>query len=161
MHTAETSARLARPGSQTPDREAGAARSFERITSLIEKCRPGWTLPGQFYSGETIYEADLERIWRRGWLFAGHACEIPQPGDYFTLAVDSDSLIVIRGEDGAIRGLHNVCRHRGSLICTEAAGHSKRLVCPYHQWTYGLDGGLLACRGMPEDLDKSQFPLKP
>ncbi len=160
MHTSQTSAAVTRPGSQMPDREAGAARPFERIASLIEKCRPGWTLPGQFYSDEAVYEADLERIWRRGWLFAGHSCEIPQPGDYFTLAVDSDSLIVIRGEEDTLHGLHNVCRHRGSLICAEAAGHAKTLVCPYHQWSYGLDGKLLACRGMQEELDRSQLNLK-
>jgi Rieske 2Fe-2S family protein len=102
----------------------------------------------------------MERIWRRGWLFAGHSCEIPNPGDYITLTVDTDSLIVIRGEDGLVRGLHNVCRHRGSLICTERAGHAHRLVCPYHQWTYASDGRLLACRGMQEELDKSTFSLR-
>jgi Rieske 2Fe-2S family protein len=102
----------------------------------------------------------VARIWRAGWLFAGHACEIPKPGDYFTLAVDTDPIIVVRGEDGTIQGLHNVCRHRGSVICEDSAGHAaRRLVCPYHQWTYGLDGRLLACRGMPDDLDKSQFSL--
>jgi len=130
-------------------------------TALASECRPGWSLPGRFYSDETIYRADVDRIWRRGWLFAGHTCEIPKPGDYFTLTVDTDSLIVIRGEDGIIRGMHNVCRHRGSLICTEQAGHAKKLVCPYHQWTYGLQGNLVACRGMHSQLDKSQFPLKP
>ncbi len=75
------------------------------------------------------------------------------------MEVDTDSIIVTRGDDGAIHSFHNVCRHRGSMICTEPAGHVARLVCPYHQWTYGLDGRLLACRGMPEDLDKSQFSL--
>src|SRR6266446_3423314 len=157
QHFARTSARTNRG---TPRLLPSAARPPERIAALASGCRPGWSLPAEFYSDETIYRADLERIWRRGWLFAGHSCEIPKPGDYFTLEVDADSLIVIRGEDGAIRGLHNVCRHRGSLICTASAGHSKRLVCPYHQWTYGLDGRLLACRGMPEDLDKSEFSLK-
>jgi Rieske 2Fe-2S family protein len=133
---------------------------MDKIAALANELRPGWSLPGEFFSGDAIYRADVERIWRQGWLFAGHTCEIPQPGDYFTLEVDADSLIVIRGDDGAIRGLHNVCRHRGSLICTEAAGHSKRLVCPYHQWTYGLDGELLACRGMPDGFEKSHFGLK-
>jgi glycine betaine monooxygenase A len=118
-------------------------------------------LPGAFYSDSTVYQADLERIWRRGWLFAGHSCEIPQPGDFFTLTVDADSLIVIRGDDRAVHGLHNVCRHRGSLICTQPGGHARSLVCPYHQWTYSCDGRLLACRGMPDDLDKSQLGLRP
>src|SRR5437763_3234413 len=130
-----------------------------RIGSLIEACRPGWSLPREFHSDEEIYRADLDAVWRRGWLFAGHSCEIPEPGDYFTLQMDTDSLIVVRGEDGAIHGLYNVCRHRGSVVCTEPAGHASRLVCPYHQWAYGLDGRLLACRGMPGDLDKSKLGL--
>jgi len=129
------------------------------IQALIARCRPGWSLPREFYSDDGVYRFDVARIWRAGWLFAGHACEIPRPGDYFTLQVDTDSIIVARGDDGAIHGLHNVCRHRGSMICSEPAGHKTRLVCPYHQWTYGLDGRLLACRGMPEDLDKKQFGL--
>src|SRR5260221_4535255 len=157
QHFARTSARSNRGA---PRILPAAARAPEGIAALAEAWRPGWSLPGEFFSDAAIYRADLEHIWRSGWLFAGHTCEIPKPGDYFTLQVDTDSIIVVRGEDGAIRGLHNVCRHRGSLVCTKPAGHSKRLVCPYHQWTYGLDGRLLACRGMPEDLDKTQFPLK-
>ena len=117
-------------------------------------------MPGKFHSDEEIYRADLDRIWRRGWLFAGHSCEVSQAGDYFTLQVDADSLIVLRGPAGTLHGLHNVCRHRGSPICNDAAGHVSRLVCPYHQWAYGLDGALLSCRGM-HDLDKSQLGLKP
>jgi Rieske 2Fe-2S family protein len=107
-----------------------------------------------------VYRQDVDNIWRRGWLFAGHTCEIQKPGDYFTMQVDTDSLIIVRAENGTIQGLHNVCRHRGSLICTKPSGHAKKLLCPYHQWTYGLDGSLLACRGMPSELDKSQFHLK-
>jgi Rieske 2Fe-2S family protein len=131
------------------------------IKSLISHCRAGWSLPREFYSGQAVYLADLDRLWRSGWLFAGHSCEIPKPGDFFTVEIDADSILVIRGDDGAIRGMHNVCRHRGSLISTESAGHVTRFVCPYHQWTYGRDGQLVACRGMHEGLDKSQFGLVP
>src|SRR5438552_16852262 len=145
-------------------RQPGSAVSRVRATELPESLatlyRPGWSLPGAFYSDPVIYRLDLDRVWRRGWLFAAHSCEIPNAGDYVTLSVDTDSLIVIRGEDGAVHGLYNVCRHRGSLVCTEPAGHARRLVCPYHQWTYACDGHLLACRGMQEDLDKSQFGLR-
>lgn len=137
-----------------------AANPKDTIAALSAEYRPGWSLPGPFYSDEAVYRADLERIWRTGWLFAGHSCEIAKAGDYFTLEVDKDSIVIIRGADGAIRGFHNVCRHRGSLICTEAAGHAKKLVCPYHQWTYGLDGELLACRGMGDNFDKSAFTLR-
>src|SRR5207247_7139699 len=107
-----------------------------------------------------IYRLELDRIWRAGWVFAGHTCSIPEPGDYFTLEVDPDSIIVVHGEDRAIHALHNVCRHRGSLICDTQAGHATRFVCPYHQWTYRLDGSLVACRGMQDTLDKTQFGLR-
>ena len=129
------------------------------IDSLVARCQPGWSLPREFYLDEAIYRLDVAGVWRTGWLFAGHSSELSRPGDYFTLELDTDSIIVLRGDNGAVHALHNVCRHRGSLICTEPAGHLTRLVCPYHQWTYGLDGKLLACRGMAEDLDKTQFPL--
>jgi Rieske 2Fe-2S family protein len=129
------------------------------LKKLLAECRPGWSLPGAFFTDEAIYRLDIERIWRRGWLFAGHSCEIPSPGDYFTIEVDLDSIIVLRGDDGLIRGLHNVCRHRGSVLCKKPSGHVGKIVCPYHQWVYGRDGQLLSCRGMQEDLDRGQFGL--
>ena len=95
------------------------------------------------------------RIWRRGWLFVGHTCEIRNPGDYFTFAVDDDSLIVIRDDDGQIHALWNVCRHRGTQICDQPQGRVGRLVCPYHQWTYARDGSLVSCRGMQEESTRA------
>ncbi len=145
--------------SQCPGGKTKAGGRLEQ--ALLARCRPGWSLPGEFYRDEKIYQLDIARVWRTGWLFAGHTCEIPRPGDYFTVALDTDSLIIIRGEDGAVRALHNVCRHRGSLICTTPAGHVSRLVCPYHQWTYSREGRLIACRGMQAGLDRSQFGLRP
>ena len=129
------------------------------LSSHLAAYRPGWSLPRPFYRDETVYRADLEQIWRKGWLFAGHACEIRNPGDWLTLQVDTDSIIVIRGEDGAVRALHNVCRHRGSQLLAAASGSAKRLVCPYHQWTYDTKGALTFCRGMHE-FDRSGFSLK-
>ena len=129
------------------------------LPSLITSCRPGWSLPRDFYVDELVYQADLERFWRRGWLFAGHTCQIPEPGDYFTLEVDTDSILIVRGEDGTIHGLHNVCRHRGTRLCSESTGHVNRIVCPYHQWVYARDGTLLSCQGMPKDFDRRAFAL--
>jgi Rieske 2Fe-2S family protein len=114
----------------------------------------------EFYSDEEVYRLDCQRVWRAGWLFAGHSCEISKQGDYFTLEVDGDSVIVTRDGTGQARALHNVCRHRGSLICDKGAGQVKRLVCPYHRWTYDLDGRLLHAPGMQEDLDKSELGLQ-
>ncbi len=108
---------------------------------------------------QSIHDLDMERVFRKSWLFAGHACEIKRPGDFFTFDVAGDSLIVIRQKDGSISALFNVCRHRGSLICKASSGHARRLVCPYHQWTYDTDGSLLHNSWMPQDFDKSAFGL--
>jgi Rieske 2Fe-2S family protein len=133
--------------------------SAERIAALVASRQDNYSLPGGFYSDEAVYRAEIDSIWRRGWLFVGHTCEIRQPGDYITFAVANDSLIVIRGDDGQISALWNVCRHRGTQICDEPAGRAGRLVCPYHQWTYSRTGELLSCRGMQDDLDKRELGL--
>jgi Rieske 2Fe-2S family protein len=129
------------------------------IADLVASRRAGYSLPGDFYSSEVIYRAELERIWRRGWLFVAHTCEIPEPGDYITFSVADDSLIVIRDDGGEIHALWNVCRHRGTQICSEPQGKVGRLVCPYHQWAYARDGTLASCRGMQPDLDREQLSL--
>lgn len=129
------------------------------VANLVATRKQGYSLPGAFYSDERIYRSEIDRIWRKGWLFAGHSCEIPSPGDYFTMNVDGDSLIIMRGDDDEINALWNVCRHRGMELCNQAAGRMGRIVCPYHQWTYARDGSLLSCRGMQEDLDKSCLGL--
>ena len=108
--------------------------------------RPGMSLDRKFYTDPEFYRLDLETLFYRDWLFAGHDCEIPAPGDYFTIQIGDYPIIVLRGRDGAIRALHNTCRHRGSRICSAAKGAAKRLVCPYHQWTYDLDGSLIRAR---------------
>ena len=117
--------------------------------------RPGWSLPRPFYSDERSTAPISSRSGARVAL--RRAClRAPNPGDWLTLQVDTDSMIVIRGEDGAARALHNVCRHRGSQIVPPGRGSAKRLVCPYHQWTYDTQGALSFCRGM-HDIDRSIF----
>ena len=131
-----------------------------RIRDLIARQPAGHSMLREFYSDQEVYRADCEAVWRSGWLFAGHSCEIGNPGQYITLEVDSDSILVMRDETGQARAFHNVCRHRGSLICEKAEGQFKKLVCPYHRWTYNLDGQLFHAPGMQEDLDKSQLGLQ-
>jgi len=137
------------------------AQEIEAIHQAITEYKPGYGLPRPFYHDEIIYKADLEAIWSQGWLFAGHSCQVPNPGDFFTIDVDEDSVIIVRGDDQVIRAFHNVCRHRGSLVCTKSEGQIKRFVCPYHQWTYGRDGKLLVWRGMQDNLEKSGLGLHP
>jgi Rieske 2Fe-2S family protein len=141
-----------------PARLAEAEALLER---LIAEHRPGYALQREFQTDPGIYQLDLERIWRRGWLFAGHTCQVKRPGDFFVFDIDMDSIIVIRGDDGRLHALHNTCRHRGMRVCQEEAGHVRRLVCPYHQWSYAPDGRLEACGGMDRDgdLDRRDFAL--
>jgi glycine betaine catabolism A len=132
----------------------------DKLAELMTHQPQGHSLLGPFYSDQQIYELDLEHVWRRGWLFAAHSCELPNPGDYVVLNLDADSIVIARAEGGKAHAFHNVCRHRGSLILGQPCGHAKRLVCPYHQWSYGLDGQLLHTPGMHPGLDKSKLGLR-
>ena len=84
------------------------------LKNLVDSRQPGHGLPRPFYHDELLYRSEMESIWRQGWLFAGHSCQIPNPGDYFLYKVDGDLVIVIRNDDGQVNALYNVCRHRGS-----------------------------------------------
>jgi Rieske 2Fe-2S family protein len=129
------------------------------LDSLITSRRPGYSLDRTFYTDPAVFRTDVERIFLRDWLYAGHASRIPGPGDYFTFEFDDESLIVIRGLDHSVRALHNTCRHRGSRVCLQPEGSARSLVCPYHQWVYAPDGTLLKARLMPEGFDTTAFGL--
>jgi Rieske 2Fe-2S family protein len=97
----------------------------------------------------------------RNWFLAGHVSELAEPGDFKVLKVARESVIIVRGSDGVIKAFANVCRHRGSLVCLERRGNSRKFACPYHGWTYDMDGKLIAARSMPDDFDKSEYSLRP
>ena len=132
-----------------------------RISSFLAQRRSGYSLPQPFYVDADLYEADLAAVFETEWLFACNACEIPKPGDYLTMEIGRNSVIVLRDRDGSVRAFHNVCRHRGSRVCTKENGRATVLVCPYHQWSYGLDGALRGARQMPKDFERSRYGLKP
>lgn len=131
------------------------------VHHLLGQYRPGFSLPGPFYTSDAMFQADLEHVFAAEWLFACNVAEISRPGDYLTLAIGPNSVIVLRDGDGRVQAWHNTCRHRGSRLCLDETGHTHRLVCPYHQWVYALDGGLLHARQMPPDFDASGYGLKP
>ncbi|HEY5656317.1 MAG TPA: aromatic ring-hydroxylating dioxygenase subunit alpha [Myxococcota bacterium] len=122
------------------------------------------TLGGSYYRDPEVLARELERIFARHWLLAGREASIPEPGDYRTLQVGPESVLVVRGRDRALRAFYNVCRHRGSRLCANERGHlDGGIRCPYHAWTYGLDGAL---RGAPklregEHFHKREFSLYP
>ena len=134
--------------------------STEMLAQLRSR-HHGYTLPRKFYTDADFYQQDLENIWYREWLFVGHDCELAKPGSYFTLQVGDYPVVVVRSGDGKIRAFHNSCRHRGSRICAGAKGTAAKLVCPYHSWTYELDGRLLYARDMGPGFDPAAHGLKP
>ncbi len=95
-----------------------------------------------------------------GWTCAGHVSQVAAAGDWITLEIGAESAIVVRGAAGALHALANVCRHRGSRLCAGPAGSAKTLVCPYHAWSYNLDGSLRAARQMPEDIVAADHGLR-
>jgi Rieske 2Fe-2S family protein len=131
------------------------------LASILASRRDGHGMPRAFYQDEALYARELHSIWHAGWLFAGFAFEIPNPGDFLTFNVDTTPVLVIRGDEGTVRAFHNVCRHRGTQLCREPSGHLRALVCPYHSWTYSRRGDLVACHGMHDGVDKSQLGLRP
>ncbi len=116
------------------------------------------TYPWSWYSDPDVLRAEEERIFARSWQYVGHLAQLAQPGDYFTTSLGRIPLVVTRAEDGELRALVNVCRHRGSVVA-DGAGNRQTLQCPYHAWTYGLDGTL---RGAPRaEFDLGEVSLLP
>jgi len=140
----------------TADKAAG------RLHATLAGRRPAHTLPGPLYHDPAVHHLDLAHVWQREWVFAGHVAELADPGDFVTLTVADYPLVIVRGHDGEIRALHNVCRHRGSVVCEATHGHARRrFVCPYHQWSYELDGRLGRGRNLPDGADPSELGLRP
>jgi Rieske 2Fe-2S family protein len=132
------------------------------IAELIRRHAPGGALRREFYSDPRIFERDMERVLLRHWFCAAHAASLPRPGDFVLAELGSESVIVVRTHDGDIRAFVNVCRHRGSRICTSRSGRAAagRFTCPYHAWTYDLNGRLVGTREMPASFDSERFGLK-
>jgi phenylpropionate dioxygenase-like ring-hydroxylating dioxygenase large terminal subunit len=106
----------------------------------------GWSLPAWTYSDPEYFQVEMARLMRPSWQVVCHVSDIADPGTWHTLDFLAESIIVVRGSDGLVRAFANVCRHRGSRIVDGPSGCAKKLVCPYHAWTYDLDGRL---RGVP------------
>jgi phenylpropionate dioxygenase-like ring-hydroxylating dioxygenase large terminal subunit len=130
------------------------------IDRLIAEHRPGFALARPFYMDRAVFERDMERIFRRHWHCVGHASQIANPGDYMRVEFEQEAVLVVRDRDGAINAFLNVCRHRGAELCAEKEGNAKAFVCPYHAWTYRLDGSLRAARLMPKGFDVVAYSLK-
>jgi Rieske 2Fe-2S family protein len=120
------------------------------------------TLPGEYYTSPAVFAAERQRIGLRSWHCVGRSARILQPGDFFLQDLAGESVIVLRIKDGSIRAHFNLCRHRGTRLCDRESGRfSETIQCPYHAWTYGLDGRLVGAPHMNEvpDFRKQDYPL--
>ena len=118
------------------------------------------TMPAATYTSQTLLDFERREIFAKEWICLGRVEEIPNPGDYFTIRAAEEPLIVIRADDGEIRVLTNVCRHKWTRLL-DGAGNVNRIVCPYHAWTYDRQGRLVNCRYMDraKDFDPTKIAL--
>ncbi len=120
-------------------------------------------LPGWCYHSDALLELEKQHVFREHWQIACHISDVPNAGDYITMDVVGERALILRDQDGIIRGFHNICRHRGSRVVTDEKGTCRNaLVCPFHGWVYNLDGTLRGAarpRSFPP-LDKQAFGLK-
>ena len=122
------------------------------------------TLPGRFYTSPDVFQTEQERIFGERWFCAGREETIPERGDFLVRNIGTESVIVLRDRACEVRAFHNVCRHRGTRICEESGGRFNNAIrCPYHAWTYGLDGHLLGASSMKglTTFDVADYPLLP
>ncbi|MBQ0708783.1 MULTISPECIES: aromatic ring-hydroxylating dioxygenase subunit alpha [unclassified Ochrobactrum] len=131
------------------------------MLGLLTGRDPNFSLEQKFYTDPEYYKQDLENIFYKDWLFVGHDCELPKTGSYLTVQIGAYPVVIVRDAQGGIRAFHNSCRHRGSRICAAEKGTAAKLVCPYHQWTYELDGRLLFARQVGPDFKPAEYGLKP
>lgn len=132
---------------------------LDGISAMLRTRPAGHSLPQGLYNDDATFDFDMTAIFGTSWLLAGFEAEVRAPGNYLAFMIGRWPIMVVRGRDGVLRAFHNSCRHRGSILCQPGSGSVARLTCPYHRWTYGLDGRLLAAGRMPEDFDKSAHAL--
>jgi len=119
-----------------PDPNAAASIDYK---ALVQDDR----IHASLYTDPRIFAEELERIFHRGWVFVGHASEVPRPGDFVTRHIGTEPVILVRNGDGETAVLVNRCMHRGTMLCPADRGHVRTFTCPYHGWTYDLGGALL------------------
>ncbi|CAM2784211.1 aromatic ring-hydroxylating oxygenase subunit alpha [Vibrio mytili] len=134
----------------------------EEMKKMLSERRPDYSLPRPLYNDPLLFKIDVEEIFQKEWLFVGMTSEVPTKGDYFTVEIAQNPVLIVRDAEGQVNAFHNACRHRGSRICLEHRGKVANLVCPYHQWTYDTKGNLLfAGTEMGDEFDMQKHKLKP
>ena len=141
-------------------------RSLPDVLNLYnpgDSLERAWTIPAPWYFDTRIAKLERESVFAANWQLVGRLDQVKEPGQFFTIDVNEEPLLIARGEDGKLRGFYNVCRHHAAAVVPEAAGCAKQFRCPYHGWTYGNDGAL---KGMVEfegvcDFDRKDNGLVP
>ena len=131
------------------------------IKELLNNQQEDWSLDQKFYKDTSIFDLEKHNIFYNSWIFIGHESQIPNKGDFFIYKLLDEEIIVLRNKENKVKAFFNVCRHRGSRVCLEEKGNTSRFSCPYHSWTYNLDGKLLAAKSLREGIDKSKLGLHP
>lgn len=126
---------------------------------MREHVRNGLGIPRELYVSAELFQAEIETIFQRSWLPAGHISQLAAPGTYLTVESGDESVIVARTKEGELAAFHNVCRHRGARLVDPGCGTAHRLVCSYHQWAYRMDGTLIGAPKMPKGFDAANHPL--
>jgi phenylpropionate dioxygenase-like ring-hydroxylating dioxygenase large terminal subunit len=150
-----------RYGKQRMNKVASVPAAFRKTADTF--AAGAKTLPQQYFVSDEIFRREQEQIFSKHWVLVGHQSQIARDGDYVVTEVNRESLIVIRDRNGRVHGFFNVCRHRGTRLKEDACGHASAIQCPYHAWTYGLDGRLLGAPHMDEvpGFDKADYSLRP
>src|SRR3984885_6186876 len=134
------------------------------IHALVDRRKKGYSLEAPFYQSDDIFALDMEAIFRKHWIQVAVEPDIPEPGDYTTVQLGNDSILIVRDDDMQVRAFHNVCRHRGARLCNEDKGSVGNIVCPYHSWTYNLTGQLIficLAEEPPVDFEVMRAAMEP
>jgi phenylpropionate dioxygenase-like ring-hydroxylating dioxygenase large terminal subunit len=130
------------------------------LAGLAESDRPveeARVLPPQAYMSPHFFAFEREAVFMHSWLCVGRVQQIPRPGDFLAVTLADEPVLVVRGEDGEIRAMSAVCRHRGHPLRENCSGKAERFVCPYHRWTYGLDGDFIGAPHMRKTVSREQL----
>src|SRR5437899_67000 len=132
--------------------------AFQVLPNALGRSR---SLPQKYFVSPEILAKEQAEIFAKEWLLVGHQNQLKKSGDFFLATIAGESLIVVRDQKSEVRAFYNVCRHRGTRLKEDTCGHTSAIQCPYHAWTYGLDGRLVGAPHMDEvpGFDKADYPL--
>ncbi|HEU4798116.1 MAG TPA: Rieske 2Fe-2S domain-containing protein [bacterium] len=137
-------------------------RAVQSFADLVDEDPREFRVHGGVYTDPAVFAAEMDRIFERSWVYVCHESELPATGDYKTVLIGTQPIILSRHEDGQLYALYNRCRHRGAVVCRQERGHSNFFRCRYHNWVYANNGeliGMSQSTGYPDDFDRSQYGL--